>query len=347
MKEIQRAKNVKSQLKSLKPLNFLWLSIAGFINAFGVTLFLTPVGLYDGGFSGTSIILSQNAPISLSVFLLVLNFPFFIFGFKKLGLQFVFYSLYSIGVYSLFAYMFQYVFNIDFSVGSPFAYRDLILCAICGGLLSGLGSGIVIRFGGALDGIEVLAVLFSKKLGLTVGTFVMMYNAVLFIIAGVVTQSFELPLYSIIAYACGIKTVDFVVEGFDRAKSAFIITERDEAMSKAISEELGRGVTIINAKGYYSKSKKMVLYCVVNRFEIYRLKTVVEGIDPNAFVTISEVSDSLGTSLKIRSRNRYKTSNEIDSNNKIIAESKLPQEISENLNSESVAQKSGKETRID
>ncbi|MEG1706417.1 MAG: YitT family protein, partial [Clostridia bacterium] len=179
---------LKKELHSIKWTNFIFLTLSGLVNATGVTLFLTPVNLVDGGFSGTSFVISalSNGYITLSLALVVLNFPFFIFGAKKLGLQFVIYSLYAIAMYSLFAYLYQHVLPIDFTNGAPLTGSDLLLASIFGGLISGMGSGLTIRFGGALDGVEVMAVVFSKKLNLTVGTFVMGYNLILFTITGIV-----------------------------------------------------------------------------------------------------------------------------------------------------------------
>lgn len=294
------SKRFVDEFKRIRPLNFLFLTAAGVINDVGVTLFLTPAGLYDGGFSGTSFFLSQITPLSLSVFLLILNFPFFLFGFKKLGLPFIIYSLYAIGVYSLFAFLFQSVFPIDFSGGSPIAGEEKLLCALFGGIISGTGSGLTIRFGGAIDGVEVLAVIFAKKLNMTVGTFVMLYNVILYVAAGAIMQSWILALYSIVAYGVGLKAVDFVIEGFDKAKSAFIITRNTEAVADALSEEFGRGVTVLEAEGYYSKTEQSVIYCVVNRFELNKLKNIVTENDPAAFVVINDVTDSLGSSLKYR-----------------------------------------------
>lgn len=278
--------------------NFIFLTLAGIINATGVTLFLTPIGLYDGGFSGTSFFLSQVTPLSLSIFLLILNFPFFILGFKKLGLPFIIYSLYAIGIYSLFAWLYQYVFPLDFTAGSPIVKDDVLLAAVFGGLISGVGSGLTIRFGGAIDGVEVLGVLFAKKLNMSIGTFVMIYNAIFYIIAGAVTGGWLLALYSIIAYACGLKSVDFVVDGFDKAKSAFIISEKNDEVAEALSAEFGRGVTVLDAEGYYSKADKKIVYCVINRFEVAKLKEIIHGIDPHAFVAINDVTDSMSKNLR-------------------------------------------------
>lgn len=293
-----KTKKFLSLFKDIRPTNFLFLTLAGIINATGVTLFLSPVSVYDGGFSGTSVFLSQLTPLSVSVFLLILNVPFFLLGLKKMGVPFIVYSLYTVGIYSLFAYLYQYVFGLDFSQGSPVAGNDLLLCAVFGGIISGIGSGTTIRFGGAIDGIEVTAVMFAKKLGMTVGSFVMTYNVILYVIAGIVTKNWITPLYSVIAYAVGIKAVDFIIDGFDKAKSAFIITENHNLVAEKLTEEFGRGVTEIDATGYYSKTDKTVLYCVVNRFEVNKLKAIVTSVDPSAFLVINDVTDTLGSSLK-------------------------------------------------
>lgn len=285
-------------LRNLRYTNFIFLTLAGVINAVGVTLMLAPAGMYDGGFSGTSILLSQVTPLSMSVFLLLLNVPFFLFGLKKLGGAFIVYSLYTVAIYSLFSYLFQNSFGIDFSNGSPIAGTDLLLCSVFGGIISGIGSGITIRFGGAIDGVEVMAVVFAKKIGMTVGSFVMSYNVILYVIAGIVTKGWVAPLYSVIAYTVGLKAVDFIIDGFDKAKSAFIITDRHGEVADALTEEFGRGVTSIDATGHYSQSSKTVLYCVVNRFEVGKLKSIVTNIDSSAFLVINDVTDTLGSSLK-------------------------------------------------
>ena len=164
--------------KNFRVVNLLMLTVAGIINAFGITIFLTPVKLYDSGISGTSMLLEQITPsyLSLSFFLLLLNIPLFLFGLKKLGRLFTAYAIYTVAVYSLFAWLITDVFPINVSIASPLAGTDLLLCALFGGVISGIGSGLAIRFGGAMDGIEVMAVIFSKRLGITVGTFVMIYN---------------------------------------------------------------------------------------------------------------------------------------------------------------------------
>ena len=280
-------------LNALRWKNFLFLFVAGCVNAFGVTVFLAPVKLYDSGISGTSILLSQVTPesLSLSFFLLVLNIPLFLFGAKKQGLAFTVYSIFAVTVYSAASWLITDVLPIDVSMASPLAGEDLLLCALFGGIISGVGSGLTIRYGGAIDGVDVMAVIFAKSLNITVGTFVMVYNVLLYIVCGCVIHSWILPLYSIVTYMAGLKTVDFIVEGFDRSKEVFIITDRPQAISDALIEAFGCGTTKIAAVGGYSNAAKTIVYFVVNRFQISRMRTIVHQIDPAAFMTIREVAD--------------------------------------------------------
>lgn len=287
-------------MKKLKLSNFFLLTIAGIINSIGVTIFLAPVNLYDSGVSGTSILLSQLTPdwMNLSFFLLVINIPLFLYGYKKQGKIFTIYAIYSVVIYSLSAFMITDVLPVDVSFASPLAGTDLLLCAVFGGLISGVGSGLAIKFGGAMDGIEVLAVIFAKNLGITVGTFVMMYNVVLYIICGIVLKSWILPLYSIIAYAAALKTVDYIVEGFDRSKAAMIVTKDAKKICASLSEEFKCGITIMEGKGYYSDTDREIIYIVLNRFQISQMKNIVHELDPMAYITISEIADVFLNSAK-------------------------------------------------
>lgn len=286
------------QLRGLSWENFLRLLLAGMINAFGVTMFLAPVGLYDSGISGTSMLLARLTPewMSLSFFLLVLNVPLFLYGLKRQGPVFTIYSLFAVAVYSAGAWVMTGLLPFDLSTASPFSGTDLLLCGLFGGLISGIGSGLTIRFGGAIDGIEVMAVIFAKRLGITVGTFVMIYNVVLYVAAGIATNSWILPLYSIIAYGAALKTVDFIVEGLDRSKSVMIVTDKPDEVSGALMKEFECGTTRIAAIGGYSNAEKTVIYFIVNRFQIARMRSIILSIDPKAFVTISEVAEVLRSS---------------------------------------------------
>ena len=277
----------------LRITNILMLTLAGIINAFGITIFLMPVNLYDSGISGTSMLLDQLTPpcLTLPIFLIVLNIPLFLFGLKKQGWVFTIYAIYAVCIYSICAWLITDVLPIDVSFASPLAGTDLLLCALFGGVISGVGSGIAIRYGGAMDGIEVMAVIFAKRLGLTVGTFVMIYNVSLYVVCGLVLNSWILPLYSIVTYAAALKTIDFIVDGIDRAKCAVIITEHPQEICRKLCEMFGSGITYLDAKGGYSNKEKSMIYFVVNRYQIVRLKETIHDIDPLAYITISEVAD--------------------------------------------------------
>ncbi len=284
---------MKQLREEAKLRNFILLTFAGFINAFGITVFLSPVKLYDSGISGTSMLLSQMTPeyLSLSLFLLVLNVPLFILGYKKQGVTFTVYSVYTVVMYSLGAWLITDVLPLDVAFSSPFAGDDLLLCAVFGGLISGVGSGLTIRFGGAIDGVEVMAVIFAKRIGVTVGTFVMAYNVILYVISGILLNSWILPLYSILTYYVGLKTIDFIVEGIDRSKAAMIITEKPDEVCDTLVKTFESGATRIAAKGGYSNQDKTVIYFIVDRFQISKMRELVHKIDRTAFITITEVAD--------------------------------------------------------
>jgi uncharacterized membrane-anchored protein YitT (DUF2179 family) len=287
-------------MKKFKIKNFIMLTVAGIINAIGVTMFLSPVKLYDSGISGTSMLLSQITPeyLTLSIFLVALNIPLFLYGLKKQGIKFTVYAIYTVCIYSVSAWLITDVLPVDVSFSSPLAGEDLLLCALFGGLISGVGSGLAIRFGGAMDGIEVMAVIFAKRLNITVGTFVMIYNVILYVCCGIAIKSWILPLYSIVTYAAGIKTVDFIVEGLDRSKAAMIVTVCPDEVSRALAEEFGTSPTRISAIGGYSGTEKTMVYFVLNRFQIAKMKDIVHEADATAYITISEVADVFKSNIK-------------------------------------------------
>jgi uncharacterized membrane-anchored protein YitT (DUF2179 family) len=281
------------ELKKCRLRNFAGLTVAGLVNAFGVTVFLAPVKLYDSGISGTSMLLAQVTPPqwSLSVFLLLLNLPLFLYGLRRQGVTFTLYAVYTVAVYALGAWLITDVLPIDVRMASPLAGSDLLLCALFGGMISGCGSGLAIRFGGAMDGVEVMAVIFAKGFGITVGTFVMLYNVLLYIVCGVALQSWILPLYSIVTYMAALRTVDFIVEGLDRSKAVLIVTAKAQVVCDALSRTFAHGMTVLDATSFYSGEKKSAVYIVLNRFQISRMRNLVHEIDPAAYMTITEVAD--------------------------------------------------------
>lgn len=290
----------KDEIKGLSIKNFIMLFLSGVINAIGVTIFIAPVNLYDSGISGTSILLSQLTPeyLSLSVFLIALNVPLFLFGLKRQGAAFTIYAIFAVAIYSISAWLITDVLPVDVSIASPLAGDDLLLCALFGGMISGIGSGLSIRYGGAMDGIEVIAVIFAKRIGITVGTFVMGYNVILYLASGVILKSWILPLYSIVTYAAALKTIDFIVEGIDRSKAALIVTNKPDIICEKLSDEFECGITLMDAKGYYSNSDKTVIYIIVNRFQITKLRTLIHRLDKKAYISISEVADVFSSSTK-------------------------------------------------
>ena len=243
LKQNKPMQMLKKELKDLSIINLFLLTAAGTINAFGVSLFLFPVKLYDSGISGLSMLLDQVTPptLNLSLFLILLNFPIFVFGLRKQGPVFTVYSLFTIAVYSLVSYLIMHVLPINVNFVSPLAGTDLLLCAVFGGVISGIGSGLTIRFGGAIDGLDVLSVIFAKRIGISIGTFVMAFNILLYIICGIAIKSWILPLYSVVTYAAASKTIDFFVEGFDRSKTGIqsvtarvSLTETDEETDSSV-----------------------------------------------------------------------------------------------------------------
>ncbi len=298
----------KKQKLNFKP--FIGLTISGIVNSIGVTLFLAAVNLFDSGMSGTAFLMDKLTGWGLWVFIILLNFPFFLISLRVMGKKFVIRSLYAIAIYSLASLVIQKFLPLDWTNGSPISGNDKLLASIFGGLISGMGSGLTIRWGGALDGVEVVAVMVAKKMGMTVGTFVMAYNVVLYTVSALIFKSWEIPLYSIIAYAIGLKAVDFIVEGVDKGKAAWIISDKSEEIAKHLSDNLFRGITVLDGKGYYSQMPKKILYIVVNRFEIARLKELVSEIDPKAFVSISDISDTMGVNVRFRQNDYHQVKRE-------------------------------------
>lgn len=296
--------------------NFLMLFAAGVINATGVTLLLLPLNFYDSGLSGVSMLIIQLLPanvqryVQLWIPLILLNAPVFLFAMKKQGIEFTLYSVFAILVYSLSSLVFQAVIPAKYAGTSVIGGSDKLICAVFGGLLSGIGSGMAIRFGGTMDGMESLAVMFAKKLNLSVGNFVLIFNVFLYILIGILAYTNVIPgviadkrdflpaLYSIVAYFVAGKAVDFISDGLDQAKGALIITSRYHGVCRALSEEFGRGLTVIDGRGYYSQTEKQIIYCVINRFQVAKLREVVSRNDPMAFVTLMDITDVIGTSIK-------------------------------------------------
>jgi len=268
-------------------LNLIILTLGALISAFALESFLIPNTILDGGITGISIIIYKLTNIPLSILVLVLNIPFFYVGYRNLGKKFLFRAIYSMLVFSLFLLFFE--------MFKPFT-EEILLATVFGGALLGLGVGLIIKCGGCNDGTESVAIVISKKTNLSVGQIVLVFNLIIYGVAGFIF-GFDRAMYSLLTYVITFKVIDFVSEGLEQAKAAMIITDKGSSISKEIYKKLGRTTTTIKAKGLISGEKE-VMYCVLTRIEIFELRRIVEEMDESAFVTITDVSDIIGNHIK-------------------------------------------------
>jgi uncharacterized membrane-anchored protein YitT (DUF2179 family) len=263
---------------------YIMLFIGSLVAAAGLEFFLIPNQIIDGGIVGISILLSHITNVSLGLFIVILNLPFLYLGYKQIGKTFCFSTLFS--VLSL-AYWVSYFHPI------PELTHDFFLAATFGGVLVGIGVGIIIRYGGSLDGTEIVAIILDKKSGFSVGEIVMFFNLFILGSAGLV-YSWDKAMYSLVAYFVAFKVIDLTIEGLDETKGVMIVSDCAEDIADTLLARLGRGVTILHGQGGFSQEPKKVLYSVITRLEISKLKAIIDDKDPAAFVTIHEVHDVIG-----------------------------------------------------
>ena len=268
-------------------LSYIMLTFGAILAAFALETFLIPNTILDGGVTGISIIISKLSEIPVSVLVLVLNIPFIYIGYKNLGKGFLFRALYSMILFSFALSFFRYFEPIT---------EKMLLATVFGGILLGIGVGMVIHFGGCVDGTESVALVISKKTSLSVGQVVLLFNFVIYAIAGMIF-GLDRAMYSLLTYFITFKVVDLVSDGFEQVKAALIVTEKGTDMAKEIYRRLGRTVTTIRGKGLISGDKE-VMYCVLTRIEIYELRRIAEEMDESAFITILDVSDIIGQHIK-------------------------------------------------
>lgn len=268
-------------------INIIMLTLGTLIAAASLECFLIPNTILDGGITGISIIMYKLFNIPLSILVVLLNIPFVFIGYKNLGRNFLYRTIYSMLCFSLFLSFFEII--------EPFT-EEILLATVFGGALLGLGVGLVIHFGACVDGTESVAIVISKKTSLSVGQIVLIFNLIIYGIAGFIF-GFDRAMYSLLTYIITFKVIDFVSEGLEQAKAAMIITEKGTRLSKEIYEKLGRTTTTLRGKGLISGEKE-VLYCVLTRIEIFELKHIVEEMDESAFVTILDVQDIIGNHIK-------------------------------------------------
>jgi uncharacterized membrane-anchored protein YitT (DUF2179 family) len=256
----------------------------------GIEEFLVPNKILDGGIVGISIILSHITGFRLGLFIFILNIPFFFIGYKQIGKTFALSTLLGITVLSL---------TTTFLHNVPVFTEDLLLATVFGGIVLGAGVGIVIRYGGSLDGTEILAILANRKLPFSVGEVIMFFNIFIFGTAGFVF-GWDRAMYSILAYFIAFKTIDVVIAGLDESKAAWIISDRHKEIGEAIMARLGRGVTYLSGEGAYTGDDKKVIFCVITRLEEAKLKSIVEELDESAFLAVGNIAEVRGGRFKKR-----------------------------------------------
>ena len=262
-------------------------TVGAVIAAFAIEGFLAPNTILDGGVVGISMMVSTLTKIPLAVFTIVFNIPFVIIGGRRLGLMFIIKTAYSMAVFAIFLLVFEHL--------KPFTDDNLL--AVCfGGVILGFGVGLVIRGGGCLDGTETVAILLNKKFNFPVGTVVLTFNVVIYIVAGLLF-GWDRAMYSLLTYFITSRVLNFVEGGLEQAKAAMIITEDAKEVAEQIYKQLGRTVTIMEGEGLVS-GKKTVLYCVITRLEVNTLRNIVNNIDSSSFVAVSDVSEIIGTHMK-------------------------------------------------
>ncbi len=286
MQKVQ-VKHKKIPLKQVVKRAIL-ITIGAIIMAVGLEIFLVPNHVIDGGIVGISIILSHLTGFKLGLFIFVLNIPFFFIGYKQIGKTFAFSTLYGIIVLSV---------STTFLHPVPAFTQDILLASLFGGIVLGIGVGLVIRYGGSLDGTEILAILSSKKLPFSVGEIIMFVNLFILASAGFVF-SWDRAMYSLLAYYLAFKVIDITIKGLDESKSVWIISENYNEIGDALLHRLGRGVTYLNGEGAFSGDDKKVIFCVITRLEEAKLKDIVTEHDSSAFLAIADIAEVRGGRFK-------------------------------------------------
>lgn len=272
----------------------VFFMLAGILSAaFGLESFLLPNDFIDGGATGISLLISELSDIPLYLLLIVVNIPFVYLGYKVIGRNFAIKTAIAITGLAI---------TVAF-VHFPQITNDKLLVAVFGGFFLGAGIGLSVRGGAVIDGTEVLAIFLSKKLGTTIGDFIIMFNVLVFSAAAYLL-SVETALYSMITYLVASKALDFVIEGIEEYTGVTIVSPHSEEIRMMIMEKIGRGLTVYKGKrGFGSHGERNdidIIYTVVTRLELNKLNTEIEKIDPHAFVVMNSVKDTRGGMIKKR-----------------------------------------------
>lgn len=276
---------------SLRIRRYIILFIGSIIYAAGLEIFLVPNNVIDGGVVGIAIMASHLTGVPLGIFLITVNIPFVYLGYKQIGTTFTLSTLFSIIFLSYFTNVFLPI---------PGLTNDLFLASVFGGIILGIGVGLIIRYGGSLDGTEIVAILMDKRTSFSVGEIVMAIN--LFILTGAgLVFGWDRAMYSLVTYFIASKVIDIVIEGLDESKAVIIVSDYSSSIADVLMARLGRGVTVLHGEGGYSGDGKRILYTVITRLEMAKFKSIVGEIDENAFVTINDVHDVMGGAFRKKS----------------------------------------------
>jgi uncharacterized membrane-anchored protein YitT (DUF2179 family) len=256
--------------------------------AVGLEIFLVPNNIIDGGITGVSIMMAHELHLPIGIFLVVLNLPFLYVGYKQIGKTFALSTLFAVILMSV---------GTTLLIPVPPLTIDPLLAAVFGGIILGFGVGLVIRANGSLDGIEIISILLSKKTPFSVGEVVMFFNIFILGSAGFVF-GWDHAMYSLIAYFIAVKLIDVTIEGLDQSKFAWIISDMHEEIGESLTFRLGRGVTYITGKGAFTGDERNLIFTVINRMEEAKLKSIVDEIDPGAFLAIGNIHDVKGGRFK-------------------------------------------------
>ncbi len=270
-----------------------FLTVGPFIAAFALEVFLVPNNIIDGGIVGISIIVSYLTKINLGLLIFVINIPFFLLAFNKIGKKFVLQTFYAIGMLSL-------ALNIFTTHHLP-TTDDLLLSTVFGGIILGTGVGLVLKNEGSLDGTEIMSLVLSKKFGFSVGEWIMLFNIFIYGAAGLVF-GWNRAMYAVLTYFIAFRIIDVVLEGLNSAKSIEVISDKADEIGRELIEKLDISVTYLHGVGGYSGTQKTIIYCVVSRLELAKMKEVIKSIDKNAFITIVDVHEAYGGRIRGRQR---------------------------------------------
>lgn len=267
-----------------------FITVGAVIAAFALEEFLVPFKILDGGIVGVSMIVSQLSGLPLGILTIILNIPFVLMGFKRLGIRFLVKAIYAMVLFSVFLGVFK-----DMNAVTD---KEILVVAF-GGVLLGIGVGLILRYGGCLDGTEIVAMFLSKHVEFSVGQIVLFFNIIIYGVAGLLFGP-DRALYSLLTYFITSKVIDIVENGMEQGKSVMIITDHGKDIADKIYSQLGRTCTQMEGKGMVSNGKKTVLYCVITRVEVPAIKKIINDADVSAFMTISDVSEIVGNHIKKR-----------------------------------------------